>query len=173
MQAGPASAGSAAGASTLARQPSGQRNRAHLALDLSKSPTAARSVYDKRGKGEWARGWAPARCHEEISVCCAVLRAEVVTAVGRATRQPSHLSDGGDSETVVKGVRRGSWEKITDPKIGVYYYCYTNDSSSWEAPPIFAAGVRALPRGVIVPLCPRDVASPSPITSLSLLVLLS
>ena len=40
-------------------------------------------------------------------------------------------------QTVVKGVRRGSWEMVRDPGVGTYYYNYRTEESSWDPPAIF------------------------------------
>lgn len=44
--------------------------------------------------------------------------------------------------TVVNGTRRGSWELVNDPKVGVYFYCYTTDETTWEVPEVFSDLVR-------------------------------
>jgi hypothetical protein len=39
-------------------------------------------------------------------------------------------------------VRRGSWELIDNPELGIYFYNYRTDESQWEPPPVFENDVR-------------------------------
>jgi hypothetical protein len=77
-------------------------------------------------------------CLERVSDRKQCLRTICVYLHACTAEQIAITSPTGAKGVAGCGIRRGSWEMITDPENGVYYYCYRTQESSWAPPPAFA-----------------------------------